>query len=258
MSTVINAEDGKNPQLPSYLQNREKKYDFGDMNKFRKPPYFKIIQALAGPPFKPPFKDGDGIVVVGNNVKIADLETEFTLTPILFFPTWDCFNPPQLRNMPALRDVSYDENSELAIKARKFIKEPCPENSQYQLKYCTTLNFLGCVQDHPEINPNLPIIFRFNRGEYKTGQILIGMMQDREQPPYACRFNCKVGNHPGKLGNWFGLDIRNSPMPFHETEEIFLKYEKLHDEMQKVIAARQLVIDMGSGEDDDASAETRF
>lgn len=226
---------------PSYLANVETQVDNSDLAQFSKPPRIKIVQALTGPPIKPPHKEGD-IIVLPQNEKIADGETAFTFVPICFFPSWICLNPLQMKGqLKAIREYSLDPQSEVAQKCKKFTKEKCPENPEYLLKYSETLNFLICIEDNA-MYCDIPFHIFFSRGEYATGQKLIGNIQARKAPRFACRFRAATSLHSGKQGTWQGLDIMNDPQPW-VAEENYLKYQKLYEELKKLIDSRVLELD---------------
>lgn len=238
------AQAGGLVEKPAYLQDEDIKVDNSDLQMFAKPPRIKIIQALTGPPFKPPFKEGD-VIIAPKGVKVADDEQAFDFTVIHFFPSWSCLNPIQMRGtLPTIRDFSFDPASEVAQKARQFVKERCPENTEYMLKYSESLNFIICIDGVPEFE-EVPVHMFFTRGEYGTGQKLIGEMQLRKAPRYACRFRACSGVHKNaNANNWIGLDIFNAQKPWIEDVEKFKRYEKLHEELKKMIDSRTLELDL--------------
>lgn len=242
---------------PSYLANLETPVDNSDLNMFSRPPRIKIVQAMSQPPIKPPFKDGD-IIVTPQNVKIGDMETPFTFVPIHFFPTWICLNPLQMKGtLPSIREFSMDPESELAKKCKDFkLKEKCPENPEYVLKYSETLNFMIVIEDIPEL-ADMPIHLFFSRGEYMTGQKFIGDIQLRKAPRYACRFRAASNMHTNKQSNrWHGLDIFNDSKPWVE-EADFFKYKALHEEFKKLVDTRTVELDLADPENA-AEAPTEF
>lgn len=229
---------------PSYLMNDNvEDYSRKSMMSFAQPPRLKIIQAMTGSPFKPPFNDKD-IVVIPQMLKVGDEKSPITFVPIYFFSSWVCWNPAQLKNsLPAIRESSYDEKSLVAKKAKSFITEPCPEDTKYELVYSTLLNFIVVLEDHSDLC-NTPVVMYFNRGEYKTGQLLIGLLQTRNTKfNFACRFRAASGMHPGKKGTWYGLNIENDPTPWVD-EVNFNKYAEMNKTYHELHMSRTLTIDL--------------
>ena len=233
-------------ERPNYLAEiTPEQIDNTDLSTFAKPPRIKIVQAMTKPPIKPLFKDGD-IIVLPQSIALGNTENPFTFTPIHFFPSWICLNPIQLQGqLRGIREYTLDPKSDIAKKAKSFVKEKCPENQEYYLKYNETLNFIVVV-DNEEVQ-DIPLHLFFAAGEYKTGQILIGNIQARKAPRYACRFRSASGLHTGPKGQWYGLDITNDPQPW-VAEESYHKYKKLYEDMKELIDNRALEIDLGEEE----------
>ena len=228
---------------PSYLANADVQVDNSDINLFTRPPRIKIVQAQTGPPIKPPYKDGD-VVLVPQGIKIADSETPFTFVVIHFFPTWLCLNPIQMKGMlPSIREYSADPTSELAKKCKAFAKERCPEKPELMLKFSETLNMMIVIEDNAEL-ADMPIHMFFARGEYNTGQKLLGDILLRKAPRYACRFRAVSAEHVNNQGQrWHGLSIFNDTQPW-VAEDHFFKYQKLYNELKKLVDTRTVELDL--------------
>ena len=211
------------------------------LNQYCQPPRLKVIQAMSGEPFKPPFIDKD-VIVIPQMLKIGDPASPFSFTPIFFFPSWACWNPIKMKGqLPAVREFTFDENSQLARKCKNFVKEPCPENGEYQLRYCEHLNYYIMVHGVEEVG-DIPIVAPFVRGEVKSAKNLIGLIQTRKSPMYACRFLGIPVDHKGKEGSWYGLDFANADQMWVD-EASYNKYEKLHTDLRDLVEARKVVID---------------
>lgn len=228
---------------PSYLINVPlENIDNSDLNLYAKPPRIKVVQGLTKPPIKPPFAEGD-IVVIPQLTKIGDRNTPFTFVPIHFFPSWICMNPIKMMGtLKAIREFSADPNSELAKKCKSFAKEKCPENKDLLLTFAETLNFMVVLEGDPEWE-DVPIHLFFSRGEYPTGQKLIALMQQRKAPRYACRFQAITGTHQSKGNEWPGLDLRNDPQPW-VAENKFRQYELMYNELKKLVDNKTLELDL--------------
>ena len=223
-----------NANRPSFLAETNEDH-LGAMRQFLRPSFIKIVQSQTGEPFKPKFRDGDVIVSsAGSLIKIADGETPMEFTPVFFSVSFICLNPIQTKAMlPALREWTTDENSELAKKCRAFVKEKCPEKPEFFLKYNQVLNFLVTVHGFEELN-SIPLVLSFRGGEFKSGQTLIDLISARRAPPYA--------SDP-----WVD-------------EASFNKYKKLNADLSEIAAARRLdtTEQFKTGDDSDASNETAF
>lgn len=235
-------------ERPSFLPPAEANVDFGtsEMNKYAKPPRLKIIQAMTSKPFKPPFADRDAIVVP-QMIKIGDPSKPISFTPVYFFVSWACWNPAQMKStLPATRGFTFDPNDDIAKKAKKFVSEPCPENPEFKVTYCEHLNYFFMIHGVEELI-DIPIAASFFRGEYTTGQNLIGLIQTRKAPVYACRFQAVVADHEGKKGNWYGFDFINDGEMW-VTEKQYAKYSKLYNDLKEAVEARQVEIDFSDSD----------
>jgi hypothetical protein len=211
------------------------------MNQYCKPPRIKIIQKMSSAPFKPPFTDKD-VIVTPQMIKIADEANPFSFTPLFYFPDWACWNPYKMKaTLPAIRESSFDPTSSIAIKARKFVKEPCPENPEFQIRYCQHHNFYCAIHGIDELT-DIPVLFSFIRGEYKTGDNLIGQIQTRQAPKFACRFLAVPADHEGSGEDWYGTDIIDDDVRW-VTEHQYAKYEKLAAQLQVLYDSNQVIID---------------
>ena len=243
---------------PAYLANLPED-DKSDLRKVMSPPRLKIIQATSGVKFKPQYRDGD-IIIIPNMIHVGGIEQEFTFVPVHFFPTWCCTNPWKLKDqLPFIREMSFDEDSTVAKKAKAFIKEPCPQNNQYMIEYRQVLNFLIRIQSDVFDLPQNPVTLILNKGEYNTGRILSELIEKRPGPRYVCQFNARSIFRQGKEGNWYGLEFRNAPQMWVAEDKVeALRAE--HIFLKDLVAKRQISIDMDDTDmnGEDASKETRF
>lgn len=242
-------------ERPSFLSNVPPP-DYSEVAEYSRPPRLKIIQAQTSSPFKPPFAEGDAIIIPQMK-KIADTQTPFAFTPIKFVPIFVCWNPIQMKEtLPAVREIEFDSKSELARKCKNFFKEKCPENKKLDLKYRTMLSFISILHD---VDFDIPVTITFQSGEYKTGEKLIGLYQARKAYMYACRFRAVVGNHSGGGFNWKGLDLMEDPQPW-VTEDQYNKYAELEKELTEIVNTRQLHVDLNDDDvpQDNPSNEQKF
>lgn len=263
MSTVAIAtpdddENKKNKNLierPQYIQDMGDA-DLGALQKYMQPPAIKIIQKSSGQQFKERFKDGD-IIVIPQMIKIGDAQTEFTFVPIIGFPTFAGFNPYPMK--PFVREMSFDETSDVAKKARAFLKVPCPEQTGKEIVYNQVLNFLGRIEGDFDLPANLPVAFFCRSTAFKAGQILLGLIADRKAKSFVSRFAISSKFNPGGgKGEYYEPVIRNDPQPW-VTEEQAKKYQEWNKELAKMVESRTIKLDMeqDAGESD-ASHESKF
>jgi len=225
---------------PDYLQEYNGE-DFGtqELLKIVRPAMIKIVQALTGPPVKPPFEDGD-VVVTPPLIKLGggknEVEMEyFEVVPIFFFRNWFTWNPLQMKNLSSVREMSFDENGSIAKKARnpETRKEACPENPEFKMLHCEHLNYI-VLTDNKELK-DVPLLLSFARSEYMTGSTFGSLIQVRNAPIYCCKFQIGVRDVVGTLGKWKGFDISNSLEPWVSQEEaernkeLHKKYKELHE-----------------------------
>lgn len=262
-SDLMSSNHQNQNQVPAFARKRE--YDMGDINRDAKPPFIKIIQSQTGVPYKPPFKDYD-IIVAPQMVKIGDAETPFTFVPIIYFKHFTCMNPIETRGrgLPIIREMSFDENSDLAKKCKRFVQdEKCPEEPQKMLKFSEVLNFIIILEDNPELK-NFPIWMFFNRGSFAAGQAFLGLVQARglECDPYYCRFRAHSMVHQGKKGSWFRLNLGNDPIKYVQNEEDAEKYKALHKNFKVLIESKQLDLTEAAetlaDQEDNPSDEKKF
>lgn len=267
MSDATNPNAVSNPNLPKYLQNREqppsdKRLAWG-MASFSKPPRIFVVQGLSKPPLKPPFTDGD-IVLMGGGFakKIGDAQTPYTVTPIGFFVDFLALNPPN--RPPFIRERTFDMMSEIARKAETFTKEQFPGGEQGEvIKYVKNLNFILIIHD-PEIG-EIPVHQSFMKGTFKVGQNLIGLIQNRRESsdiPFCHRYRVVSKIIPGKGQTSFPVcDFTNDPIPY-VTDEQFARYELLAKEFDKLKQAGQIDTDVDNlhteGDGEDAANEKKF
>jgi len=246
MTTELMNEDDNNREVigterPSYLTDYEKEdFGTGEILKVVRPPMIKIVQKMSGPPVKPPYTDGE-IVVLPMLIRVGggpseDNQDPIEFTPIFFFRSWFTWNPLQMKGqLSAIRESSFDENGEIAKKAKgkDTRKEPCPENNEYKIVHCEHLNYITLV-DHPDVT-DLPMLMSFSRAEYATGSMYGSLIQVRRAPLYCCRFQAVVKDVVGNLGSWKGFDISNAMNPWvdpaivERNKELFETYKELHE-----------------------------
>lgn len=255
-------EENKNTLItrPSYVtvQGQEDREFLQEAQKYMQPPRLKIIQKTSGEEFTEHGKEGD-IILVPHMLPIGGLETPFTFVPLAFFPTFICINPYKMKGtLPFIRHMEFDENSEVAKKARALVQEPCPENQNEKIKYGVALNYLIMIEDM-ELPTSLPIAMFFRSGDFKTGQILLSMIQERNSKSYLCRFTGHSQKNVSQGNPWYGYTFMNAPDPWIPESKVEF-YSKLAIEVRELVKLRKIQIDMEDSDvqQEDAANETKF
>lgn len=256
MSTVIaNPDNGGLIERPKFVDDLGGSgQDLAHMRQYMKPSRIKVIQKTSGDVYKSKFRDGD-IIIEPQMIKIGDTENEFNFTPLIMFPTFIAANPYGVK--PFIAEMSFDDKSDIAKKARAFIKTPYPGKQNAFITYGQVLNFLVRVHGIADL-PNTPLGMIFRSAEYKTGQILLGLIEDRRARAFLCKFSAhsQLVQHPN--GSYYGLSIRNSPEPWIQ-EDLVLPFKQQNEELKKMLDDRLIEIDMDATDvEQDASSESKF
>lgn len=266
-ATNPNVPANVNPNLPKYLQNRElppaeHRVAWG-MSSFSKPPRVFIVQGLSKPPLKPPYVDADIVLMGGGfNKKIGDQQTPYTCSPIGFFVDYLALNPNG--RAPYIRERSFDPLGDIARKAELFLSEQFPGGEPNErIKFVKNLNFIFIIHD-PEIG-EIPVHHSFMKGHFKTGQNLIGMIENRRESsdiPFCHRYRVVSKYIPGKNQSTFPTcDFTNDPVPY-VTDEQYVRFEKLADEFDKIKRAGKIDTEIDNlnaeGDGEDAANEKKF
>lgn len=237
------------------------------------PPRIKFVQPTSREPFQPPFAAGDMLLLpyMKKIAALTDSKTPaFTLTPVMFFPEWCCWNPIGTKGtLKGIRDRSFDSRSVLAIKSRdpKLRQaEVCPEapkdregKPQY-LKYLQHLNYIFVIHGEDE-HCMMPISMVFMSGEHNAGTTLNGLIQMRKAPLWGCNFQAVIKRRTNDKGWWIGADIENPSIesgvvPFVDAANA-PRMKVLHEEFRDLYEQRLLQIDVDDeGLQDSAPVDT--
>ena len=237
------------PAVPDYLKVADD-HSLDDVKQYVRPPRLKTIQATSDQALKDTFGVGSTILVPDNilimepsrdekgNVTTGNT-TPFLFTPIFFFNEFCLWNPIQMKGkLPAIRDRSFDPNSEVAVRARNFKDRlmPCPEETKYNCVFCEHMNFIVHVHGQKE-----QCVWSFSRGEFKAGTNFAALLKMRGTPMYAGIFAANLAGRHNDKGDWYGLDISNpSEGSPYVGEEVFQLYQKLYKEYSSLYSERKL------------------
>ena len=237
---------GLSVSRPSFLANVNPNEAKGlaAVREYSRPPRLKIIQAQSGELFKPRFNDGD-IIVNPYFAKVGDTKSPFTFTPVHYFMAFVCINPHDLKDkLQMIRGYTLDPKDLIAVKAKKYINEDCPEDAKYEIKYRMVHNYMIVIESEDPAVKDTPIAVTFMQGEFKTGSMLNDMLLARKVDIFANRFCAISGRHKGPKGTWYGLDFLDLPNPW-VTEEQYQRYSQYWDMYDELVKNKQIEIDMG-------------
>jgi len=241
MSNELQTQE--NEMKPNYLSEIPKdSWGTDDLQQYISPSYVKITQKQSSEPYSN-YEVGT-VLAVPQNIELFRPNQEFHITPVFFYTEFILANPYVLSNLSFIRERSFDSNGELAKHARDFNNRtvPCPEapagkeqQDKYQCTYFEHLNFLCLIEEH-ETFCELPIVFTFRSGEFKTGKNLANLIALRRGPLYACRFKCYSEAHKQGSESNYGFTISNpsegSPWlveeRFNLTKELHAQFKELH------------------------------
>jgi len=244
-------------QRPDFL-SAEEKLGVEGIGAYIRPPRFKTIQPQAKGEFAEKFNKGDIVLLPNMEVcfpvltneqgKPQERGTVFNFVPIFFFVEYCTWNPIQMNGLDAIRERTFDKNSEVARKARDKTTwlEPCPENKEFNIRHCEHLNFF-LVPTSPCIAQGQLVVMSFSRGTYRDGGQLLQLIKTRDASIFGMQFEANSRFRKNAKGEWYGWDIRN---PSQESgvdgwirdRAIFDLYKNLHLEAQKAYDDRTIEI----------------
>ena len=237
------------PAVPDYLRVADD-HSLDGVKQYVRPPRIKVIQATSDQNLLATFGVGSTVLVPDNLLIMEPARDEkgnvtagntppFLFTPIFFFNEFCLWNPIQMKGkLPAIRDRSFDQNSDVAIRARNFKDRtmPCPEAPEYNCVFCEHMNFIVHVHGQKE-----HCILTFSRGEFKAGTNFAALLKMRSTPLYAGIFAANLVPRKNDKGSWYGLDISNpSDGSPYVGEEAFQLYQKFYKEYAELYSERKI------------------
>jgi len=230
--------------MPAHVTKEDKSKGVGDIKNFVRPPRLKIVQFIKSDTYDK-FDPGTLIVVP----QLAAITMPITFTPLFFFPEWCVWNPIQLRSMlPVIRERTFNPNSQIASKSRNSSQRSfdCPENKEYKCTIAEHLNLLVMIHGDTDVQ-NVPVVMTFLRGEYKTGQTLLSMIQLRGKSIYAGIYAATIDKNKPRVndkGKWFGFDFTNPDgEAWVQNEAEFNVYKTLHESYATAHANQSIIIE---------------
>jgi len=166
------------PAVPDYLRV-EGDTSADSLKGYVRPPRIKVIQSLTDQKLREDFGVGS-VILLPQNICILEMPRDkkgnplvdtavpFIFTPLFFFPEFCVWNPLEEKgNVPAIRDRSFDPNSDIARRARDFKARtmPYPGKENLEIKFVEHLNFIVAVHGIEDA-----CVLSFSRAEFSAGQ----------------------------------------------------------------------------------------
>lgn len=216
---------------PAYLASAPKK-GMEVINRIVAPPTLVIVQSQSDKLIEAGFGAGDVVMMPAQEL-VSDT---LTVVPLLFFTEYICLNPREAKDLPMIRERSFDDNSEIAAKCRALEEFPCPESPKHFCKYQQNLVFVVFVEELQMVTS-----LRFYRSEFKVGRVFASKIKARNASVFAGRYVIQCGIHKNDKGRWHGWDFKPTDRPWVSEEE-YATFEQMHDELAAAHAANALQI----------------
>jgi hypothetical protein len=237
--------------IPEYLKDKEV-LGLATINKVVAPPALVIVQAMSQKLLDAGFKQGDLVLLPAQELAPDTI----SVIPLFFYTEFAIVNPRDMKDLPMIRERSFDEKSEIAQRCRDLEEFPCPENEKYMCRYQATMTFVVWCEELQQV-----ATLRFSRSEYKTGRIFASKIKARRRSIFASRYTLQVGIHKNDKGRWNGFDFKQvDPEALWVDEDTYNTLETMHLEISKAHADNLLVpaeVDIDDV-DDTEEREARF
>lgn len=256
-------------EVPTYLQTYQDDKSNELLKQYITPPRLKMVQPTSQAPFNDLFKQGD-LILLPVMQKIAEHTREekqaaFTMTPVMFFPEWCCWNPISTKGtLKGVRSRSFDRQSPEAIKARNPAlrkSEICPEvptdrgGKANYLRYLEHLNYLFIIHGNEEY-ADMAIAITFASGEHRAGTNFNALITQRRAPLWSMNFQAVIRRRTNDQGFWYGVDFEN-PDPSICAAWIdpgaAPRFEALHKRLREQYEEQLIQVDYEDNEAENAS-----
>ena len=242
--------------VPEFMRGDETKGTEA-LAEFVIPPRIKVVQKQSRQELLDLFGPGD-VILAPSNVPILELtrlpkggiDTEgpmsFNIVPLFFYPEWATWNPIELRGQEsAIRYRTTDPTDPIVSKARNanLREEPHPDDGQLKIRHVEHLNYIVMLVG--SALEGTPALLSFAKGEWQAGSNFASLIKMRKAPLFGCVFTATVALRPGKLGQWYGLDISNPSdvKPWVDPEQ-YAAFNELHDEFTEHARKMRLKADL--------------
>lgn len=248
---------GELMQVPEYLQTLEH-VGLESMKEYVRPSRVKLVQKQSSNELLEEFGMGSAILTP-NMMKLADGDTPMLFTPVFFYPEFCIHNPYEMRSqLRMIRERTLDARSEIALRARDPNRRtaPCPEKSEYAIRYVEHLNFIVLIHGVEGLTDEAAVM-TFALGEANTGMSFCSRIRSRKTAMFSGVYQGVVSLRPERNGNqWYGWDISNPPADVNPW--VTAEQAEAYGELYKMFAEKheQQLIDVSyeDTEDDVANA----
>jgi hypothetical protein len=270
MSTDLTKAHQELMKKPDFLKDQEP-LGVDNLKEFIRPPRIKIIQPQTKAPLSEMFDKGDVIllpqsqvispVMKKDNGKPSDQGEPFWFIPLFFFPEWCVWNPIQMKGtLPAIRERTFDVQSKIAHRARvkELWYEKCPENPEYNIRYCEHLNFIIMFTGK---DTHLPLrgttaVLSYSRGGWRAGSTLLSLIQTRDASIFDCVFEGRANLASNEKGEWYIINATNPSRdsgvdPWVRDKDIHKKLMDMHIELKEAHAKSMIVVDFDEEEEEE-------
>lgn len=266
--TKINPVSSNLPAKPEFLQGEEPE-GLEEMGKYVVPSRIKVIQDSAKAPLKKLFGVGD-VILSPQNVCLLKMERDsngsatgkiepLVFTPLFFFVEYCEWEPFAAGSENPIRARSFDENSDLAKRARtkelRYMDHPDhPGDGKWQIRFVEHLNFMIQLHGTDQIEP---VTLGFSRGEWVSGSKFMKLQQMRAAPIYSGIYEARLSYRNGSEGDWWGFDIANPDgISWVTDEDAYEAYKKSHAYFKKLHEDSLIRPDYSDAESEPAPVST--
>jgi hypothetical protein len=236
--------------IPDWMKE-EKIEGVDNVGEFQTTPRLSIVQAMSQAERKDLVGEG-GVVIMPDGVPVAKKDEEFTVAPLVFWPTWEAHSDINDAASPFIVEQTTDPTSALAIKSRT--KETREEvyGDGFKMKYVECLNFVVRIESGAAIGELATMTF--SSGEHYTGAKLCGMLKRRPCSIFANRIALKVVLRTRNNRSWYGFDITNpADGAIVEDKAVYDELAEIHQGLARMVNTSKLIV---SQEDKAALTET--
>lgn len=238
---------------PSWLATVPETDDSLDaVKQYRTVPVLRVVQGLSKQTLIDEFGIG-GVVVMPGQVGVAEKEQPFLFAPVFLFTEFCQLSDIDDKEAPMSVARSFDENSELAIKARNADTRTEPyAGGKYKYRFVEFMNFIGNIYgDHPAAGTACTL--SFSKGEYFVGTnfcsaIALRRVGGRNVPLWGQVWQFRSALRERGTRKWWGLDFSNPPVPYITDDEAPRRRAD-YEEFRELYKQKLIQVDR---EDDDA------
>ena len=222
-----------------------------NVGEFQTTPRLAIVQAMSQSERKDLVGEG-GVLIMPDGVPVAAKDEEFTVIPIVFWPTWEVHSDINDATAPYVMEQTTDSSSTIAIKSRTKETREETYGDGFRMKFVECLNFVVRIESGTA-NGELATL-TFASGEHYTGSKLCGMLKRRPCSIFANRVELKASLRTRNNRSWYGFDITNpADGAIIEDKAVYDELAELHKGLARMVDASKLLV---SQDEKPAATET--